>query len=101
MKQIPGAVGIKSPKSVDAPKGTDANDMLRDGELGGSLALRRELAAGADDAAAEALLWDLYDAATHLAGIDTETARVLCRLATRLGKEAAIYQPQPGRWITP
>jgi hypothetical protein len=93
-KRIPGAIWIKS------PDGKDANDLLREGNLGAFLAMIRIANTESQDEL-EGILWDLYDAATHLAGIDSGSAAVLKNLATRLGKEAAIYEPQPGRWITP
>lgn len=93
MQALPGAVGIHS------PGGKDANDLLQAGLLGGFLAtMRANHAKGVSEL--EGLLWDLYDAARLPAGIDTGSARVLQRLAAQLGKQAAIYEPEPGRWIT-
>lgn len=92
MRALPGAVGIHS------PGGKDANDLLQAGLLGGFLAtMRANHARGASEL--EGLLWDIYDAARLPAGIDTGSARVLQRLAAQLGKQAAIYEPEPGRWI--
>lgn len=93
MAALPGAVGIQS------PGGKDANDLLQAGLLGGFLATMRANHAESQDAL-EGLLWALYDAAMLLTGIDTGTASILQRLAARLGKEAAIFEAEPGRWIT-
>jgi hypothetical protein len=92
MAQLPGAVGVQS------PGGEDANDLHRRGLLGGFLALKRADSAKST-AELEALLWGLYDAALLPAGIDGGTAEVLRRLARQLGKQAAIYEAEPGRWI--
>lgn len=95
MAQLPGAAGLQS------PGGEDANDLHRRGLLGGLLARKRETEARAKGAEElEALLWALYDAALLPAGIDGGTAEVLQRLARQLGKQAAIYEAEPGRWIT-
>ena len=93
MAQLPGAAGVQS------PGGKDANDLHRRGLLGGFLALKR---AGSVKSVEEleALLWGLYEAALLPAGIDRGTAAVLQRLARQLGKQAAIYEAEPGRWIT-
>lgn len=93
MARLPGAVGIKS------PGGKDANDLLREGLLGGFLATMRANGAKNRDEL-EGLLWALYDAARLPAGIDTGSAKVLQRLAAQLGRKAAIYEPEPNRWIT-
>jgi hypothetical protein len=93
MRALPGAVGIKS------PGGKDANDLHQAGLLGGFLATVRADNAKSDDHR-EGLLWNLYDAAMLLAGIDGATATVLQRLATQLGRRAAIFEPEPNRWIT-
>lgn len=93
MAALPGAVGIQS------PGGKDANDLLQSGLLGGFLAAMRANHAKSQDAL-EGLLWALYDAAALPLGIDTGTASILQRLAERLGKEAAIFEAEPGRWIT-
>lgn len=93
MGVLPGAVGIHS------PGGKDANDLLQAGLLGGFLATMRANHAKSQHEL-EGLLWNLYDAARLPAGIDTGSARILQRLAAQLGREAAIYEPEPGRWIT-
>jgi hypothetical protein len=93
MSALPGAVGIHS------PGGKDANDLLQAGLLGGFLATMRANHAKSHDEL-EGLLWALYDAARLPAGIDTGSAKILQRLAAQLGKQAAIYEPEPGRWIT-
>ncbi|MDI9546901.1 MAG: hypothetical protein QM346_04815, partial [Chloroflexota bacterium] len=92
MAALPGAVGIQS------PNGKDANDLLKEGLLGGFLAaMRANHAKGREEL--EALLWNLYDAAMLPLGIDASSAMILRRLAGQLGKEAKIYEPEPGRWI--
>ena len=93
MSALPGAVGIHS------PGGKDANDLLQAGLLGGFLATMRANHAKSQHEL-EGLLWNLYDAARLPAGIDTGSAKILQRLATQLGKQATIYEPEPGRWIT-
>jgi hypothetical protein len=93
MAQLPGAVGVQS------PGGNDANDLHRRGLLGGFLA-RKRAAEAMSRQELEALLWALYDAANLPAGIDGGTAAVLRSLARQLGKQAAIYEAEPGRWIT-
>lgn len=93
MAALPGAVGIQS------PGGKDANDLLQASLLGGFLAtMRANHAKGQDQL--EGLLWALYDAAALPLGIDTGSAKILQRLAAQLGKGAAIYEAEPGRWIT-
>jgi len=93
MAKLPGAVGIQS------PGGKDANDMLQAGLLGGFLATKRAYHAKSEYEL-EGLLWALYDAARLPAGIDTGTAHSLQRLAAQRGKQAALYEPEPNRWIT-
>jgi len=93
MAALPGAVGIQS------PNGKDANDLLKEGLLGGFLAAMRANHAKSREEI-EALLWNLYDAAMLPLGIDASSAMILRRLAGQLGREAKIYEPEPGRWIT-
>lgn len=93
MAQLPGAVGVQS------PGGKDANDLHRLGLLGGFLARMRAAEAKSREEL-EGLLWALYDAAQLPAGIDGGTAAALQGLARQLGKQAAIYEAEPGRWIT-
>jgi hypothetical protein len=93
MAQLPGAVGVQS------PGGNDANDLHRRGLLGGFLARKRAAEAMSREEL-EGLLWALYDAAQLPAGIDGGTAAALQGLARQLGKQAAIYEAEPGRWIT-
>jgi hypothetical protein len=93
MAKLPGAVGIHS------PGGKDANDLLQAGLLGGFLATMRANHAKSQHEL-EGLLWALYDAAMLPAGIDTGSAKILQRLAAQLGKQAAIYEAEPNRWIT-
>lgn len=61
--------------------------------LGGLLSAAR-VRASATLPQREALLWDLWDAANRVQGIDAGTAHVLHDLARTLGK------PEPGRWLT-
>lgn len=93
MAKLPGAVGIQS------PGGKDANDLLQAGLLGGFLATMRANHAKSQHEL-EGLLWVLYDAASLPAGIDSGSAKIVQRLADKLGKQAAIYEPEPNRWIT-
>lgn len=92
MGALPGSYGVRS------PGGKDANDLLRAGLLGGFLSTVRADAAR-DARELEGLLWDLWDASLLLAGIDTGTAAVIGELAKRLGKEAKLIEPEPGRWV--
>jgi len=92
MQALPGAYGVKS------PSGQDANDLHRQGKLGGFLALARAVAAGSVGEL-ERLLWALRDAADTLAGVDTGTATVIKGLAKRLGKHVELVEPEAGRWI--
>jgi hypothetical protein len=94
MDLIPGAIGIF------APGGMDANDMLQQDEALGAFIARKRERHAADDDAREALLWALYDAAMLPNGITTGEADVLRNLATHLGKQAEIHNPEPNRWIT-
>lgn len=90
---LPGAYAIAS------PQGKDANDWLQQGMLGGLLSAARVRACPTLPQR-EALLWDLWDAADRVQGIDAGTARVLQDLAASLGKPVSLYEPEPGRWIT-
>lgn len=67
---IPGAIGIAS------PDGNDANDMLKSGQLGGFLAMNR-LSAATDKEEREGIMWQLWDAANTLSGVDASTNNVL------------------------
>lgn len=92
MGALPGSYGVRS------PGGQDANDLLRAGLLGGFLATVRADAAR-DAKELEGLLWDLWDASLLINGIDTSTAAVIGELAKRLGKQAKLVEPEPGRWV--
>ena len=92
MGALPGSYGVRS------PGGQDANDLLRDGLLGGFLATVRADAAR-DARELEGLLWDLWDASLLLMGVDSSTAAVIGELAKRLGKQARLVEPEPGRWV--
>lgn len=93
MLALPGAYGVRS------PGGRDANDLLKEGALGGFLAAQRANAARSVSEI-EALLWALYDAADALQGIDAGSAQVLQRLARQEGKQASIFEAEPDRWLT-
>jgi len=92
MRLLPGAFAISS------PGGQDANDLLKAGLLGGVLSTARLKACSADEAR-EALLWDLWDGAKGLQGVDGGTASVLKRLADELGKPVQVSELEPGRWL--
>jgi len=92
MWTLPGSYGVRS------PNGKDANDLLRDGLLGGFLATVRANAAR-NVHELEGLLWDLWDASLSIAGVDTSTATVISGLAKQLGKEAKLIEAEPGRWV--
>lgn len=92
MGALPGAYGVRS------PGGKDANDLLRDGLLGGFLAaIRADAARNAHEL--EGLLWDLWDASLLLNGIDTSTAAMVGELAKKLGRQARLIELEPNRWI--
>lgn len=107
--RIPGSYGVRSPLRKDAasnivfgedgkPKKIDANDMLRDGTLGGFLAMMR--AEAADNIAdIENLLWNLYDAALLPAGLDDSTASVVKELSRRLGRQSRLVKVEENRWV--
>lgn len=92
MAALPGSYGVRS------PGGQDANDLLRAGLLGGFLSTVRADAAR-DARELEGLLWDLYDAAGQLAGIDTGTAAICSELGRKLGKQVQLIELEPGRWL--
>ena len=92
MATMPGAYGVRS------PGGKDANDLLRSGHLGGFLAAVRADAA-TSTVQLERLLWALWDSAGILEGIDASSAAVLNSLAAKLGKDAPLAEPEPGRWV--
>ena len=92
MGALPGSYGVRS------PGGKDANDLLRAGLLGGFLATVRADAAR-DTHELEALLWNLWDASLLVMGVDTSTATVIGELAKRLGRQARLVEPEPGRWV--
>lgn len=87
--KTPGALAYAS------PVGKDANDLLREGLLGGVLS-RLRLAASATPAARDVLRMSLFDAADTLHGIDGGSAQVLRELWPNVG----VYEAEPGRWIT-
>lgn len=89
---IPGAYPIKS------PGGKDANDLLQAGLLGGFLATIRADAAQNEEQL-EGVLWDLWDAANRLQGVDRGTAAIIHKLSDKLGKPRRLVEAEPGRWI--
>lgn len=97
--QLPDAYGVRSPLRKGTDKKMDANDMLQAGVLSAFLsAVRVDAARDANDM--EALLWDLYDAASLPGGIDAGTAAVVAQLAQRLGRGAKLVEPDHnGRWV--
>lgn len=93
MQLLPGSHGISS------PQGRDANDLLQAGLLGGMISAARAKACKSEHEL-EGLLWDLWDAADRVQGIDSGTASMVHKLAAQLGKSVALFEPEPGRWIT-
>ena len=89
---LPGAHAIAS------PQGKDANDWLQEGLLGGLLSTARLRASKGQQR--ERLLWDLWDAANGVQGIDRGTVQVIERLAGELDRHVALFEAEPGRWIT-
>ena len=87
---LPGAYAIAS------PQGKDANDWLREGLLGGLLSTARRRACKGEFQR-ERLLWDLWDAANGVQGIDQGTAQVVERLAGEALRTLAVaYLPLDG-----
>lgn len=84
---------------IRSPGGKDANDLLREGLLGGFLAMVRADAAKSRGEL-EALLWALWDTAHSLRGLDTGSAQVCKSLSTKLGKRVDLVEIEPDRWIT-
>lgn len=91
--QLPGAYAIKS------PGGKDANDLLQAGLLGGFIAAAR-VDAAKDETQREGVLWDLWDTANSLQGLDTGAAMVMHQLSDRAGHPRRLTEAEPGRWIT-
>jgi len=89
---LPGAYAIAS------PQGKDANDWLREGLLGGLLSTARRRACKGEFQR-ERLLWDLWDAANGVQGIDQGTAQVVERLAGELRKPVSLFEAEPRRWL--
>ena len=78
--------------------GRDANDMLRNGSLGGFLSAVR-LQACADHGQRVALLWDLHDMACSWNGVDAGTAGILSKLYSDVtGKRLELIEVAPGEW---
>lgn len=82
---------------ISSPGGKDANDLLKDGMLGGFLANMREQAARSAYER-ERLLWDLCDAARGWYGCDSLTAKVITSIANMLGKSVQLTEIRPGTW---
>lgn len=82
MEALPGAVGVKS------PGGRDANDLLRDGQLGAFLAAVRFQAAKTRHEQ-ERLYYDLLDAAALPGSVDAGTLERIQVIGKALGKVQA------------
>ncbi len=93
LERIPGAYGLSS------PAGQDANDMLRSGKLGEFVAAMRWKATNSNEER-ERLLWDLWDAANSIQGVDAGTARAIMYVAKQLGKPRKLVEAEVGRWVT-
>lgn len=91
--QIPGA------GSISSPEGQDANDLLRKGSLGHYLTAARWQAAQSDDERS-LLLWNIWDVANEVQGIDGGTAKAFRKLCEKMGREFDLVEAEPGRWIT-
>lgn len=92
MAAVPGSHGVHS------PNGQDANDLLRADLLGGFLSTVRANAAK-DAHALEGLMWNLYDEACTVRGVDRGTAAVCMELGRKLGKDLRLAEPETGRWV--
>jgi hypothetical protein len=93
------AAALPNAHPIRSPGGKDANDLLREGLLGGFLAMVRADAAKSMGEL-EALLWALWDTAHSLRGLDTGSAQVCMSLAAKLGKRVELVEIEPDRWIT-
>lgn len=95
-------VAAKLPKDkvqmMKSPKGQDANDLLRQGDLGKYLCEAR-LRLCQDEAERMNLLWDLYDAGLLPAGLDTWTAEYVRWLASELNQTVTLHEVG-GVWYT-
>lgn len=92
------AAALPNAYPVRSPGGKDANDLLREGLLGGFLAMVRADAARSVEEI-EALLWALWDTANSLTGLDTGSAQVCKSLAAKLAKPIDLVEIEPNRWI--
>ena len=70
---------------IQSPGNKDANDILKDGMLGGLLAMHRFRAAR-NAQEQERLLWYLWDAAQLPMGADDYTLQMIDRIAKAIGK---------------
>ena len=94
---IPHAYGVHS--ETGNLGGRDANDMLRNGSLGGFLSAVRLQACQDEPPQRAALLWDLYNAASAWAGVDGGTAGILSKLYSDVtGKRLELIEVAPGEW---
>lgn len=93
------AAALPNAHPIRSPGGKDANDLLREGLLGGFLAMVRADAAKSVGEL-EALLWSLWDTANSLTGLDTGSAQVCKSLAAKLAKRVDLVEIEPDRWIT-
>ena len=75
----------------------DANDRLRNRELGGMLAAYRFNKAK-DSHEQQRLLWNYVDKARGWFGIDGGSADVICDIAAKLGKSVQLAEVRPGCW---
>lgn len=91
--QIPGACWISS------PQGQDANDLLCKGSLGLYLTAARWKAAQSDDERAR-LMWDIWDAANGVQGVDSGTARAFAQICEKTGRTFDLVEAESGRWVT-
>lgn len=94
--ELPGASAINSPPGPT--KELDANDLLKQGKLGGFLTYARiKVCKGAEEQ--QRLHSVLWDAASRVQGLDSGTAQGLEYLAAELGRPVGMYEAEPGRWL--
>jgi hypothetical protein len=94
------AAPFPNARALGSPNGQDANDLLRAGDLGYILGLARMRACEGDRYRLEGLLWELWDAADSIQGVDAGTARIIRALAGQLGHQVELYEFEPGRFHT-
>lgn len=93
MGQVPGAFGFGS------PGGKDANDQLQAGTLGGQLTALRWQAARTELEQWQ-LIFDLWDAANELGGLDSSTAAAFGKLCEHMRRGFDLVESEPGIWMT-